>query len=97
MRYELFLLASHSLGRAFTGTGISLGPLPIHRETFPMPKSAITSQVHETLDVHGDLTTKVTLNFDILVDGFTNPGDFRFREILSTRVEINACFGQNGL
>ena len=93
MRY-LFFLAGHGLGRAFSRTGIGLGPLTVDGKSPSMPKSAIAAKVHETLDVHGNLPAHISFDFDALVDVIANPGYFRLGKILCPGVEINAGAGQ---
>ena len=62
-----------------------------------MPKSAIATEIHETLDVHGNLATKVTLDLDVLVNPLTNSRHFGFREIFGAGVEINIRTGEDCL
>ena len=40
-----------------------------------MPKTTVATEIHETLDVHGCLTPKVTFNFVFTLNNFTNLGD----------------------
>ena len=49
-----------------------------------MAEPAVATEVHEPLDVHVDLTTKVTFDLEVLVDAFADPLDVGLVEILST-------------
>jgi hypothetical protein len=45
---------------------------------------AVATEVHEPLDVHVDLTTKVTFDLEVLVDAIADPSDVIFVELVST-------------
>src|SRR5215469_4193571 len=45
------LLAGHGLARTLSGPGVGVRSLPTHRETPPVAQTAITSDVHQQLDV----------------------------------------------
>jgi hypothetical protein len=49
-----------------------------------MAEAPIATEVHEPLDVHVDLTTKVTLDLEVLVDALTDPLDVGLVEFVST-------------
>ena len=58
-----------------------------------MTKSAITSKIHQTFDVHGNFGTKFTFNAVIGIDGLSDKVDVGFGQILSlgARVDIMLC------
>ncbi len=49
-----------------------------------MTKASVATEVHEPLDVHVDLTTKVTFDLEVLVDAFADPLDVSLVEIVSS-------------
>ena len=55
-----------------------------------MTQAAIASQVHQTLDVHRGLTTKITLNGVLSVNRLTDLQHLSVREILNATSMINA-------
>jgi hypothetical protein len=59
-----------------------MGSLAATRETAPMPETAVTTEIHESLDVHVDLATKVTLDLEVLVDALADLLDVGVIEIL---------------
>jgi hypothetical protein len=61
-----------------------VGSLTATRQTAPMTQPAVATEVHEPLDVHVDLTTKVTFDLEVLVDAFADPLDVGLVEIVST-------------
>jgi hypothetical protein len=52
-----------------------------------MAQTAITPQVHKSLNIHRDFATKVTFDHVILVNRLANVYDFLFRQV------INAAMG----
>jgi hypothetical protein len=90
-----FLLARNSLSTALPRAGISSGPLATHRQSFPMPESPVTADIHQPFDVHLHFGPQSAFNF---VVGRDDPTDFRdliVRQIPNLLVEIDAGFGQN--
>ncbi len=51
-----------------------MGTLTPHRQTAAMTQTAVATQIHDTLDVHGVLATQVALDLVILVDGVADTG-----------------------
>jgi hypothetical protein len=62
---SLLLLASDSLARALAGTSIGTGTLTTARQALAMAQATIATKVHQTLDVHRDFTTQVTLDREL--------------------------------
>ncbi len=58
----LLLLNLHLLARALTGTRIGSCTLTTQRKTLTMTNPSITTQIHQSLDVHGYFTAKITLD-----------------------------------
>jgi hypothetical protein len=67
-----------------------VGSLASNRQTAPMTEAAIATEVHQSLDVHVDLTSKVAFDLEVLVDAFADSLDVCLVEILSTLALRNA-------
>jgi len=70
-------LDSRPLG-PLAGSRIRTGSLPADRQRFSMAKATVTSQIHQSLDVHGDLGSQGTLNSVFIVDDLSNTIYLRF-------------------
>jgi hypothetical protein len=79
----LALPAHWSALRSLAGARVSVGSLTTTRQTAPMAESAVAAEVHEPLNVHVDLTTKVTFDLEVLVDALADPLDIGLIEIVS--------------
>jgi len=69
-----FLLVGDSLLLTLPRTGIVLGALSTDREADTMADTAIATDVHQSLDVHLDGGTELSLDLVLLVDEVTNKG-----------------------
>jgi hypothetical protein len=67
---NLFPACSATTG-PFTGTGIGLGPLSATWQSHAVTTTTITTEIHETLNVHGNFTSTVTLYHILFFDNFT--------------------------
>jgi DNA polymerase I-like protein with 3'-5' exonuclease and polymerase domains len=87
----LFLLpeTNRPLGTT-TRPGVCASPLTANWHASSVPEAAIASDVHQSLDVHGDFTPQITLNPQLLVDDVTQPLDFIFSEIPNSGIRVNA-------
>ena len=94
---KLLLLISNGLSRAFAGSCIRLGLLTANGQALTMANSAIAADFGESLDVHGDLSSQITLDNLSFSDHFGNLLDFVIGEILDSRVRIHAGLGQNSV
>src|SRR5882757_9048852 len=47
---------------AFAGAGVGVGTLTADRKALAMAKAAIAAQVHQTLDVHGDVAAQIAFD-----------------------------------
>jgi hypothetical protein len=63
--YRLLLTSDRGLARTLTGTSIGTRTLTAARQTLAMAEATIATQIHETLDVHGDFSTQITLNGEL--------------------------------
>src|SRR5260221_10585124 len=90
IRYSLFakllLLAGNRLGRTLARARIGVGALTAHRQAAAMTQAAIATEVHQTLDVDADLTTKVALDQIVAVDHFADLQDFLIAELADAAI-----------
>lgn len=91
----LFLFAGNGAGWAFTRAGIGLGALSTDRKTFPVTQATITTQIHESLDTHGNLAAQVPFNLAVTVDFIAQAGDFGFGKLVRAGVLIDLCGGKD--
>jgi hypothetical protein len=63
--YPLFLQGRSSLTGAFAGACVGARALTAHRQTATVAESAVATNVHQTLDVHGGLATQVTFDSEL--------------------------------
>ena len=70
-----FLLVGDSLLLTLPRTGIVLGALSTDREADTMADTAIATDVHQSLDVHLDGGTELSLDLVFLVDEVTDQGN----------------------
>src|SRR5690349_18496082 len=68
--HALFLLAGDWFGRTFASPGIGMGTLSAHWETAPVTQTAIAAEIHQPLNIHGDLAPQIALDRVIPVDHF---------------------------
>src|SRR6185369_6651801 len=57
-----FLLARDGLSRSLAGAGVGVGALAADRQALAMAQPAIAAEIHQPLDVHGDLAPQVALD-----------------------------------
>jgi hypothetical protein len=60
-----------------------------------MPQSTVTAEIHESLDVHGDLGAQITLDFVLRVNDLTNGVHLCIRQIIGFRVPTDAGLIEN--
>src|SRR5450830_276340 len=87
-RFLLFLERLCGLARTFAGTCIGAGTLTSHRQTFTVTHATVAAQVHQTLDVHGQLTAQIAFN-DKLRDFVTQLLEFVIVQVLDLFIGRN--------
>jgi hypothetical protein len=55
-----------------------------------MPQSTITAEIHESLDVHGDLGAQITFDFELRVNDLPNGVHLCIRQIIGLCVPTDA-------
>merc|ERR1712039_1002534 len=79
---RLLLLARDGLGLALAGAGVGVSALAANGQARTVTQAAIGTQVHQTLDVHRGLATKIAFDGEIRIDRFANAQDFLIGQVL---------------
>lgn len=82
MLYLPVLFFNHSTG-ALPGPAVCPGPLASHRQTATVPDTTIGAQIHQSLDVHRDITPQVTFQ-GIIRHLASNPVKICLTQLLDT-------------
>src|SRR5580765_4089355 len=80
------LLRNRALARALAGAGVGLGALAAHRQVAAVPQPAEAADLHQPLDVHGDVLAQVTFHAALLLDHLADVPDVVFGQILDADV-----------
>jgi hypothetical protein len=89
-------LPHHAPLGPFAGTRIGVSPLASRGQAATMSKPAVTSDIHESLDVHGKLFPQIPLDPPLGIDDFRNVGDLFLGEVLYADLGSDFRFLQNG-
>jgi hypothetical protein len=89
LHHLAFLATTHCSTRTTARPRVRARSLPTRRHASPVPKTAVTADVHEALDVHRDFATQVALDPHLFVDDLANPIDLIIRQITHARVRID--------
>jgi hypothetical protein len=65
------------------------------RESTPVAQAAITANLHEALDVHGNSLAQIAFHHAISLDYVSDPDDLVFREILHFGGDFYVCLQAN--
>ena len=68
------------------GPGVRVRALAAHRQSPAMPKPAIAADVHEPLDVHGDLGAERSFDLELSLDLAPKAVHLLVPEILSAQI-----------
>src|SRR6185369_6967035 len=93
MATRLLLLAGDRLSLAFAGARIGVRALAANRQALAMTKPAIAGEVHQPLDVHRDLTTKIAFDRIARINRFTDLKDFLIAQVLNATLRRDAELG----
>jgi hypothetical protein len=63
-RFLLFLKRLCGFARTFAGTGIGASTLATARQTLAVTHATVAAQVHQSLDVHGQLTAQIAFDHE---------------------------------
>src|SRR5688572_12197467 len=85
-----FLLSSNcALARSLAGSSIGVGSLATGRQRFPMPRPPVRTDLHESLNVHGDFFPQIALDRRAFFNHLPEPGDFVLGQILHFGIEAD--------
>ena len=59
-----------------------------------MTDSTIATNIHQSLDIHLDLTTEITFNFEFSADNFTDLGCLIISPLVDLQLATNTGFIQ---
>ena len=92
----LLLLICNSTARALAGTGIRLRLLSADRKSSPVPDSSVASDLLQSLDIHRDVSAKITLDHYIkLFHRRTDLVDFFIGQIPDAGIRVDSGLSQN--
>jgi hypothetical protein len=80
---------------AFSRSRIRMSPLSPDGESSPMPQTTITSQVHQSLDVHLDFAAEIALYLVRMIQYLTDFSDIHLGELIRFHVRIQTRLIQN--
>ena len=63
--------------------------LAVNRHTPSVTKTAITAQIHEAFNVHGDLCSQITFNLVVAINDAANRVDLLFGEKVCLGIAVN--------
>src|SRR4051812_47158499 len=84
------LLRHRALTRAFPRARVRFRPLTAHRQVAPVAQPAIAADLHQPLDVHGNLLAEISFDAALLFDHAADLPHVVFREILDADVGVDA-------
>src|SRR6185503_15845759 len=84
-----FLLAGDGLGRTLAGAGVGVGALAANRQALAVAQAPVAAQIHQALDVHGDVAAQIALDQEVMVDQFANLDDLGFRQVADPAAGID--------
>jgi hypothetical protein len=77
----LFLAGYGLPPRALAPTGVGVGPLTPHRQPPPVSHASIAADLYEPLDVHGDVSSEITLDHPLVLNDLLDPQNLVFGEV----------------
>ena len=60
-----------------------------------MAKAAVAADLHQALDVHGDLAAQIALHLQVMVDVIAQGADLVFGKVLDARIGVDAGRGDD--
>jgi hypothetical protein len=90
-----FLLTGNGFARALSRTGVGPRALTSNGKPPAVSEAPITSDVHQSLDVHADIGPKVTFDGKFTVDDLTEPVKLFFVKLPDFFIHVDARFFAN--
>ncbi len=79
-----FFLPAMGLCGAFASASVGVGALTANREVPAMTQAAVTTEIHETLDVHLNFAAQVAFDGEVGVDVLADGEDFCVGQLVYT-------------
>src|SRR5712691_7550752 len=89
------LRADHGPPRPLAGAGVRVGALAPHGQVAPVAHPPVGADLHEALDVHGDVLAKIALHAPLAVDDLGDAAGLLFGEVLHPHVGVDPGLGQD--
>jgi hypothetical protein len=89
---RLFPLADLHFSRSFAGPSVCVSALAMNRQTATVTQTAIATEVHEPLNVHGYLAAKVSFDLVRAVKHLTNLCYVHLSKLIRVHVRIEPAF-----
>src|SRR5262249_1501812 len=83
--------------RALAGPSVGVRALAADGETLPVAQAAVAAEVHEPLDVHGDLAPEITLDLVVGLDDLADGAGLLLGEVLGPRGQVDPRLGHDVL
>jgi hypothetical protein len=80
--------ARNSTTRPLPGSCVRAGSLPSNRKRLTVSEASITSQFHQSFDIHRDCGTQLSLHLVLTVNDLSNRCDLVFSEIVRLCIEV---------
>jgi len=90
--FRNFLLARNRTRRTLSGTRVRMCALAIDRQSFTMPDAAVAPEVHQPLDVHRNIPTKITFDKITAINYLANSDNFIIGKLVDPTLFRNAAF-----
>src|SRR5258705_9898392 len=76
--------------RTLSRSSIGMSALPTHRKCSAMSQTAITTDVHQPLNVHLTPFTQIALDLTLGLENGTNPAQLIFIQVFNSGIEIHS-------
>jgi|SRR5258705_8887858 len=86
------LLSDGRAPRTLSRSSIGMSSLPTYGECSAMPQTAITTDVHQPLDVHLNPFPQIALDLTLGLENGTNSAQLIFIQVFNSGVEIHSRF-----
>src|SRR5215470_4738134 len=73
---DSLFLAGDGFGRSFAGARIGMRALAPHWQATAMPQPPVAAEIHQPLDIHGNVTPQIAFHHIVTIDDFANLQDF---------------------
>src|SRR5688572_19363106 len=89
------LLAGDGAAWSLLGARVCVRALPAHRQTPAMPDPTVRTDVHQSLDVHGDLGSQRALDAIFLLDHLSQTTDVGVGKVANALLAVDTRLGED--